>query len=376
MKILLTKTREFTPPFCPNSECLNHRLFKEITPVRWWKKHGYYSDLKSEKTQRLRCKLCRSTFSKRAFSLHYHYKKADKGLSAKIFKLHLLGISNRETARTLGISECCMRNRLHKMARWAFYRHKSFLDKLPHINESIAFDGIRNFAITQHDPNEINQAVGQKSLFIYDFNFIPLNRAGYMSDRQLVKNHKIQTEVGIYPENATQLASTNLFSRLLLKVKHGKRLEIISDEHYQYKKSIHEDLKDAGIHHITISSKAHRDFQNILFPINHSDLLIRKQLAAFARETISFSKTHARMCQRFILFMVKKNYMVPQFTKKHVRRPRAHLESPAQTLGLTSKIFEFYDFFNELISPEQVTLPNEWRMIIDGRVPYPRQPIN
>lgn len=242
-----------------------------------------------------------------------------------------------------------------------------------YLDEAICYDGLENFAGTQYDPNYINQAVGDKSLFIYDFNFAPLNRKGRMSDRQKVKNKELEVREGAYPRNAIQKASTVLFKRLLKKVRPGKSLEILSDQHFAYRRAIECDLKGFPIEHGTISSKAYRDFKNILFPVNHADLLIRHQSAAFKRETIAFSKTHARMCQKFLLFMIDKNYMRPQFTKKHVRRPRVHRESPAQYLKLTTKILEFSDFFDELRTQKQVPLPEEWALIIQGSVPYPRQ---
>ena len=78
------------------------------------------------------------------------------------------------------------------------------------------------------------------------------------------------------------------------------------------------------------------------------------------------------MCQKYALFMIHKNYMAPQFTKKQIRRSEAHKISPAQHLGLEQKILGFADFFSELRSPQQVKLPTEWQLFMRDEVPYPR----
>ena len=64
--------------------------------------------------------------------------------------------------------------------------------------------------------------------------------------------------------------------------------------------------------------------------------------------------------------------MAAQFTKKLKTRPKAHEQSPAQIMGLESKILKFYEFFDELRSSKQIPLPEEWELILQNKVPYPR----
>lgn len=326
---------------CPNEEC----KFKSVSILRW----GYGRAVVSGsgiRRQRYKCRHCSCTFSQNRFSLEYRLKKNDLGLNYKIFLLCSFGLSNRRIARIHEISESCVRTRLQRMAEWGFDFHSHMLTKLLK-DEALCMDGLENFAGSQYDPNYINQIVGRDSLFIYDFNFSPMNRKGRMSPWQKNRLAEIEQEHGRYDPSAIRKSTLSLVKRSYnRRVCPKTPLALLSDEHFQYKRALLQLQSQCKIDHMTISSKACRNFQNILFPVNHADLLIRHHIGAFKRETISFSKTAARMCQRFMIFAIYKNYMAPQFTKTHVRRPHAHQQSPAQYLGLTDGLLKFREIFS------------------------------
>ncbi len=326
---------------CPNEGC---RL-KPLSILRWGLSRSVAS-VNGMKRQRYKCTHCGSTFSQNRFSLEYRLKKNDLGLNYKIFLLCSFGVSNRRIARIHEVSESCVRSRLQRMAEWGFDYHTHMLTKLLQ-DEALCMDGLENFAGSQYDPNYINQIVGRDSLFIYDFNFSPMNRKGRMSPWQKLRLAEIEKELGRYDPSAIRKSTLSLVQRSYnRRICQKTPLALLSDEHFQYKRALLQLKAKCKIDHMTISSKACRNFQNILFPVNHADLLIRHHIGAFKRETISFSKTAARMCQRFMIFAVYKNYMAPQFTKTHVNRPHADKQSPAQYLGLTNKILQFREIFS------------------------------
>lgn len=368
-------SQSLIPPFCPNSACEFHLPGRS---KRFWHKNGFVDrpasgqDSPPHRIQRFKCKRCAKNFSTSCFGLNYRFKHRDPALNHNIFHTLLLGASNRQIARYLKISPHCVLLRIKRMSQWALLIHRHKLEGLKCLAEPIVYDGLENFAGSQFDVNNIHQAIGRDSLFLYDFNFAPLNRKGRTSNRQKIKKETIEDLDGPYPRSAIRWATTSLLKRLLRLQPMGNPLDLCTDEHFQYKRSIQRDLPQDRIHHVTVSSKATRNFQNILFAVNHSDLMSRSHLAAFSRETISFSKTHARMCQKFMLFAVHKNYLAPQFTKKHIRRPKAHCQSPAQAVGLETKILKFHEFFNQLKTPAQVPLPEDWALFYNDQVPYPR----
>jgi hypothetical protein len=256
------------------------------------------------------------------------------------------------------------------MAQAALEFHHDLSMHIP-IEEPIVFDGLENFAHSQYEPNNIQQAIGRDSLFIYDFNFASLNRKGRMSIWQKKRLEEIVKKEGRYNPKNIRIATGDILRRLEARRKiDSQKLVLLSDEHFQYKRALERDLKSSCIEHVTISSKVPRNFQNILFAINHADLLIRQNTAAFARETISFAKTAGRMCQRYALFMVYKNYMAPMFTKKHVRRPEAHEKTPAQELGITQRPLDFADIFTRRSLVKRIGKLNEdWQHFWNAEVP-------
>jgi len=346
---------------CPVSKCLSTQIVK----------FGFSKPIlcmQGKRQQRWKCLKCFKYFSDNSSSFNYRFKKNDDGLNAKILILCLNHVSNRQIAHLNYISEHCVRIRLDRMAKRALVFHESFLSGIT-ICEAICFDGLENFAGSQYDPNNIHQAVGEDSLFQYDFNCAPMNRKGRMSPWQKLKNSKIEAAVGRYPPKALRTATVKILKRLLAKVT-DKSLCLNSDEHFQYKRAICSDLRDSKIEHRTVSSKACRNYKNILFPVNHIDLLIRNRLAAFGRQTISFSKTPGKMCQKFALFMVHSNYMRAQFSKKLKTRPEAHIKSPAQMLGLTDRILKFSDIFDRFPSIDDLnSLNSEHRCFASGQIP-------
>jgi hypothetical protein len=281
----------------------------------------------------------------------------------------MLGVSNRKISRVLAISEHSVRIRLGRLSQKALEFHHSKSGDLK-ISEPIAYDGLENFAGSQYDPNNINQAVGRNSLFVYDFNFASMNRKGRMSPWQKRRLHHIVSTNGRYNSKNIRVATCDILRRIYERRDKTKPLHLLSDEHFQYRRVLREDLNLPNLIHQTVSSKACRNYQNILFSVNHADLLIRQNIAAFARETIAFSKTAGRMCQRYALFMVHKNYMCAQFTKKHSRRECANLKSPAELLGLADRVLKFRDIFHYRSFAENTTTMNDdWKSFWRAQVP-------
>ena len=353
------------PSRCPSSSCLAQS--SDFVRIGFTKP---LICLKGKRRQRFQCRKCKRSFTENYFKIHYRLMHNDPSLNYWIFQFFIHGMPLRRIARLLEISTHSTRIRIKRLAQRALDFHQATTSNLL-ISEPICIDGLENFAKSQYEPNNVNHAVGYNSLFIYDENFAPLNRKGRTSDQQKLRLAAIESIEGRFDPRAIRTSFADLVRRLYSKrADKGSPLQIISDEHFQYRRALARELFSLKIRHDTISSKVWRNFQNILFSANHSDLLIRKMLAPFMRETISFSKTHGMMMQKYGLFAVYKNYMQPQFSKKHVRRPRAHLESPAMALGLFEKVLKFEDIFSERSRECSTCIWNEdWKAFWHGEVP-------
>lgn len=346
----------FVPPYCPNESCEFHIRKDDRKFYRnmgWGRVKTYPFFVK-----KYQCNQCKRNFRYSYFK--FDYRQQRRGINFKIFFLFTLAVSNREISRRLHCSEHLIRRRLKLMSQWALLE-QSLRTTNYKLTEPIIYDGLEAYAISQYEPNQIQQAIGKESLFIHDFNFVPLNRKGKMSLKQKRVNKYLESNTGRYDPKAIRKGSVEIFRRL-----YEKRADLTnpfilcSDRHFQYRRAVEIDLKDLNIQHVTVSSKATRNYKNVLFPINHADLLIRQHCAAFRRETIAFAKTHERMIQKYALFMVWKNFFRTQFVKPHARDPETNRATPAMRLGIVSKPLEFHEFFNTKRTLKQVTLSREW----------------
>lgn len=373
----------FQAPYCPNEACSFHLLDSQGGEIpqpeaSLKKRHLFYRSKGWAKTKSypylakcFQCKHCLKSFRYSTFKLGYREKK--KGIHSKVFHLFTTGASNREIGRRLGVSEHLVRLRLKKMAQWALLKHTRLTESLK-IQEELVYDGLENFAQSQYDPNHIQQVVGKDSLFIYDFNFAPLNRKGRMSERQKLHRHFLENTYGRYQPKAIRIASRRIFQRIYEKrADLSNPLILYSDEHFQYQRALQRDLKHLKVEHVRISSQQTRNFQNKLFAVNHADLLIRQHVGAFSRETICFSKTPSRMIHKYVLFLVWKNYFRFQFVKKHKLREKAHQTTPAMDLGLAQAPLKFHEFFDLKHSLKQVPLNSDWKDFYFEKLTFPRR---
>jgi|GEM_PF-964947 len=366
----LHRDSSLVPAYCPRSKCRNH--LPETARERFWSRYGRKMLTRFPYlSQRYKCNDCGATFSASIFRIDYRQKKWGK--NAEIFKMHRQGISKRETARELKCSERLVRTRLRNMSRFAELKDAHFQMNLP-IAEPIAYDGVENFAFSQYDPNNINHAVGKDSLFIYDFNFAPINRKGRMSPRQALRKQELEKAHGKYKPDAIRITTRKIFQRLHDRCKGA--LTVFSDNHFQYRRVVELDLPHLNIQHFKVSSKIHRNYRNHLFAVNNIDLQARQGLAPFRRETISFSKHEIAMNDCFRLYSIYRNYMRPKFWGTHRSDPLSAKRSPAMELGITRSILSFDDFFSERVMPTQVQLNEDAQARYDRICKGSRRKIN
>jgi len=374
----------FNPSFCPNAKCVRSEnylrksapyLVLHSSPEKFFIRKGVVKREDGSTRQRFKCRTCRCNFSDSVFSLNYRLRKRGH-ISARTFKGVVHNRSNRSLSRELGVSHSTICDRITRLAQHALLRHNAFINKMT-IKEELAYDGLEAFAHSQYEPCNINQAIGADSLFCYLFNYAPMNRKGRISDRQLKYLARIECGEGRFNPRAIRTTSAEIFTEIVRRKDPSKENIILrSDDHFQYRRALARDLGEsirAQIEHITVSSKATRNYKNILFPVNHADLLIRRKVAAMSRETICFAKKASRMMHKYILYMCYKNYMTAQCVKKQKTKRLSNVESPAMRLGLTKRLYRFHDFFSTRDpTPDLDALPLDWKLLYQDDVAFKR----
>lgn len=369
ISVVVASLRNFKPPYCPNEKCPWHQpVMAESEGVfvkfgtRAIRRYPYVSF-------RFRCKKCRRVFSHSFFNFSYRDKLAPT--YEQIMDLRNGGWTKIGIAAFLGCSQDTILRRTRKIARQALLLQAKKTENLK-ITESVAFDGLENFSFSQYDPNNINHLVGRKSLFVYDFNFSPLNRKGRMSQRQVARKNYLDTKFKTYPGNAIQLSAERIFGRLSERATLG--VDLHTDNHYAYRRALKKIESKLITHRIT-PAKLTRNYRNKLFAINHLDLLTRQKVASYKRETIAFSKHSISMVEDFAIFMIDKNFRRSIFIKKHVSDPETNTQSPAVRVGIEEKILSFRELFKVRVTKAQVKLSEDWKDYVERLDSSSRRPI-
>jgi len=296
----------------------------------YWKHVGFYPTLVVGPVRRFACTACGRGFSERTFSIDYYAKRTLD--FREIHRAISQSESRSSIARHLGCSSDSVQNRIDRLARNSLALHERLLASI-RLSEPLVADGFESFDRSQFFPNQINLLVGKQSQFLYGVTHATIRRKGSMTAAQKRTRARIETRFRP-PSNAIE----HSFSRLLEIVPSMwapatmQRLTLWTDEHQAYPRSIERipTLKLARLAgafvHRTVSSKGARTVANPLFAVNYYDRELRKDIAAFRRESTCFTRNVANGLARFTLHLVYHNYQKPQRVKAYQTSRKVHAE--------------------------------------------------
>lgn len=302
------------PTFCPNPQCAHHH---DRGQDYWglWVPTGCYTTLVVGAVRRFRCLACGKGFSERTFSLDYYTKR-----TLDFREIHR-AISQSESlssiARHLGCSSDSVQNRVDRLARNCLALHSQLLPTM-RLAEPLVADGFESFDRSQYFPNNINLLLGKQSQFLIGVTHATLRRKGRMTTAQRRRRAAIERRCRPRPG-----ALEDSVARLLAGIPsvwspdRGGKLTLWTDEHRAYPRAIErvpalrEARRAGSFEHRTVPSKAARTASNPLFSANYYDRELRKDIAAFRRESTCFTRNVANGLSRFALHLVYHNYQKP-----------------------------------------------------------------
>ena len=299
------------PTFCPNPRCPHHHDQHE---EYWgcWIPIGFYSTLVVGIVRRFKCRSCGKTFSERTFSLDYYtkrtldYQETHRAISQSE--------SSSSIARHLGCSSDSVQNRADRLARNCLALHTRLLDSMK-INEALVADGFESFDTSQFFPNNLNLLLGKQSQFLFGVTHTTIRRKGCMTEKQKLIRYHYEERFKPTP-NSVVRSFAHLLELIpsLWEPTCTGNLTLWTDEHKAYPRAIERvpALRNATLagtfRHRTVSSKATRTVHNPLFSANYYDRELRKDIAAFRRESTCFTRNIANGLSRFVLHMIYHNY--------------------------------------------------------------------
>lgn len=317
------------PPFCPNPECTLHHASEvqkcSSTPFSYF---GSYTTLVAGTLKRFRCSACGRTFSERSFLLDFYTKKS---LSYQEFQRAFSSGENLSAmARNQGCSIASVQNRLDRLSRNCILMHVHCLEDIK-LQEDLSADGFETYDASQYHPNNINLLVGTDSQFLYGFTHTTLRRKGRMTEKQKERRTEIEQEYTV-PQGSFKRSFAELVEAIIPLWDQGKLPILVfkTDEHKTYPLSLEEveELKVAIANgtftHERYSSLILRTITNPLFAVNYWDRELRKDIAAYHRESVCFVRNVANGLARLSCYMAYHNYQKDFRIKWGVERTPVH----------------------------------------------------
>ena len=317
-----------SPLFCPNRRCPFHS--HTLIGFRWWVKDGHYPTLGHGRIQRFKCRFCHTSCSDQTFSIRYAEKIRIP--YKRLFELLCRGAGIRGIARALKVSHQLILNRVSRLARQALAIHSKLLAQLS-LSESLVADGFESFVGSQYFPNNIHLLAGQRSQFLYAFDYAHLKRKGRMSEEQRIRRDQLW-ERFISGRRTISGSFSCLIevAEQLIRGSSEASVQLITDEKPEYRRIINRskylsDLRHSGtFSHLRVSSQKARTKQNRLFSVNYLDREIRKDCANHVRETMQYSRNTNNCMERLAIYRLYHNYFKRYRIEPGKREQRSHGE--------------------------------------------------
>ena len=314
------------PRRCPHKDCPS----RSSGHHRWCFKGRYPRDCDGRLVQRFLCRECRRTFSVQTFRLDYRLKKPR--LHLELLGAFVSKVTHRQAARILGCNRKAVAHRLlllgeHCRAfhawRLDLFRQRGGLRGSFQLDELETFEHSRRLA-----PVTMPVLIERQSYFVVDLRAAALPCRGGLSKADQLRKALREKVAGVR-RSGSRDAVGKCFERLAEVHAPEGKVRVQTDHKGTYRTIL---VKQFGsrLHYTRHSSKAKRDYQNALFPINHTLAMLRDGISRLVRRTWAASKLRQRLEQHAWIWTVWRNY-VRGVTN---RAPRV---SPAMAIGVEAR---------------------------------------
>ncbi|MFW6387677.1 MAG: transposase [bacterium] len=324
------------PAFCPNEECSVHHGVE--TRSKAFVRNGSHRTAAFGRVQRFRCRECGRSFSTQTMSIDYYAKR--RVCYRRLRRAVSECVSVRAVGRVLGISPATADNRIMRAARAALWQHAQ-LDAHVRLEEDVAADGFESYWVSKYFPNNISIVAGSHSRYLYAFDAATIRRKGAMSEAQVRRREQLERRWRADPAGVEKSFARLLESMIRLHAESSRvHLTLFTDEKYDYLRA----LSACGVivhwrqherfSHIRISSKAPRNKDNPLFPVNYFDREFRKDLHEHTRKTVCFARNANLQMERMAIYAAEHNVAKPYL----INQPAAAHQTHATIAGIPAEV--------------------------------------
>lgn len=313
----------FRPPRCPYRSCSQH-----LRPGdHFFRRFGcYLPKCRSQPVPRFRCRVCLRTFSRQTFRMDYRDHRPD--LNARLFQSLASGLGLRQTSRNLRLSLRCTELKFRKIARHLRRLNLNLRGPLPE-GSSFQLDEIESYEARRNTrPLSLPFLIETKSRFIVWAESATIRPRGKMTPARRKAMDEDELRFGRRRDRSRRsLRRTFRRAADLSKDLHRVRLE--SDKKTSYVGLAREAFGGERLVHGQTSSRLARTIANPLFPINHTEAMVRDLTGRMRRDSWLVSKKGRYLDLGLQIFMAYRNYVRRRFNFDRA--------SPAELLGFVPR---------------------------------------
>jgi transposase-like protein len=316
----------FQPGSCPRPDCSSHVSGHH----RWSFKGGFTRDCDGRTVQRFLCHECHRTFSTQTFRVDYRLKKPQ--LNHSLFGPFISKVTHRQAARVVGCSRWTVAHRLKLLGKHCRDFHLWRLSRATErggiagrfqLDELETYEHSRRLA-----PVTVPVLIERSSYFVVDLHTAPLPCRGGLSEADRVKKAERERIAGVR-KSGSRKAVTKCFETLAAFHARGRPIHVETDRKSTYPGILKRRFGRRVLHR-RCSSTAKRNYENPLFPINHTLAMLRDGVSRLVRRTWAASKFRQRLELHASIWIAWRNY-VRGITN------RAKTTSPAMALGVETR---------------------------------------
>ena len=309
----------FEPPRCPYRPCRNHN---RPLPGFYIRRGFYRAKCRPWKIPRFRCKSCARTFSRQTFRVDYRDHRPD--LNARLFTSLASGIGLRQTARNLKLSKRCTELKFRKIARHLRRLNLNLRGPLP-ADATLQFDELETYEGKRNTrPLSVPFLIERSTRFVVWAEAAPIRPRGRMTKKRRAAIQEEERRFGPRMDLSARSVARTL-KRGASLAKGLDQVVLESDEKLSYPKAAEKAFGKARLVHLKTNSKLARGTWNPLFPINHTEAMVRDLLGRLRRDSWLVSKKRRYLDLGVQLWIAYRNYVRKRFNRDE--------ESPAQLLG-------------------------------------------
>lgn len=298
----------FQPPFCPIAACPSENKGVQFQYQRFGR---YRRACDGAWVQRFRCVVCERGFSTQTFKSNYRYR-------IPFLHHHLVHslcsrVSRRQAARVFSVNRKTIERRFNRMAEVGSDFH------LAQLQGCRARGGITGvFQLDELETFEHNRKLKPVTMSVLIDRrtyFVVHSRAGSLPPRRPLKPWQSKRLAKIEAKEGKRRSQSRAcirqsFEALNQLLAPEAPVILQSDRKRTYPTECRRATRGRTFIHRTTSSRIRRNYQNLLFPINHTFAMMRYGISGLVRRSWTAFKTMRGLERHAAIWIAYRNYVL------------------------------------------------------------------